>query len=164
MLWIFGGDYYQIQTPDALAGALKLPLVVVATKSDGIAVYMTYPRVRLLIFAVSVAIGALMWLALNRTRSGLMDRAGVDDHDMLSAISVRIQVVFALVFAFGAGLAGFAGCGGRYVPIAGAGRGHPLPDGLAGGRSCGRHGEHPGRPPMARSRAMSGCHVTGRRC
>jgi branched-chain amino acid transport system permease protein len=36
-------------------------------------------------------------------------RAGVDDRDMLSAMGVRIQLVFVLVFAFGAGLAGMAG-------------------------------------------------------
>ncbi len=118
MLWIFGGDFYQIQTPDALYGATQLP-VVVGAKSNGSAVYMTYPRVRLVIFAASVAIGVLMWLALNRTRIGLMIRAGVDDRDMLAASGVRIQRVFAAVFAFGAGLAGLAGVvGGTFQSLA----------------------------------------------
>jgi len=118
MLWVFGGDFYQIQTPDALYGATELPLVV-ATKSDGSSVFMTYPRVRLVIFAASVAIGLLMWLALNRTRIGLMIRAGVDDREMLSAVGVRIQLVFAGVFAFGAGLAGLAGVvGGTFQSLA----------------------------------------------
>jgi branched-chain amino acid transport system permease protein len=46
---------------------------------------------------------------LNRTRIGMIVRAGVDDRDMLSVMGVRIQLVFVLVFAFGAGLAGMAG-------------------------------------------------------
>jgi len=60
-----------------------------------------------------------MWLALNRTRIGMLVRAGVDDRDMLSATGVRIQRVFVLVFAFGAGLAGMAGVvGGTFQSVA----------------------------------------------
>ena len=118
MLWIFGGDFYQIQTPDMLFGAVRLPIVVGRT-SSGAAVLMTYPRVRLVIFCASVAIGVGMWLALNRTRIGMMIRAGVDDRDMLAASGVRIQRVFAAVFAMGAGLAGLAGVvGGTFQSLA----------------------------------------------
>ncbi len=118
MLWGFGGDFYQIQAPDALLGAMQLPIVV-ATKSNGAAVLMTYPRVRLVVFAASVAIGLLMWLALNRTRIGMMVRAGVDDRDMLAASGKPVQLVFAAVFAFGAGLAGLAGVvGGTFQSLA----------------------------------------------
>ncbi|MBV8912643.1 MAG: branched-chain amino acid ABC transporter permease [Acetobacteraceae bacterium] len=117
MLWIFGGDYYQIETPEALFGAARLPIVV-AQNSAG-AVYATYPRVRLVIFAASVALGIGMWLVLNRTRIGMMIRAGVDDRDMLAASGIRIQVLFASVFAVGAGLAGLAGViGGTFQSLA----------------------------------------------
>jgi branched-chain amino acid transport system permease protein len=108
MLWGFGGDYYQVQTPAWLVGPAPLPFVV-AIKSSGEAVYLQYPIVRLVIFAASVVIGLGMWLVLNRTRIGMIVRAGVDDRDMLSSMGVRIQLVFVLVFAFGAGLAGMAG-------------------------------------------------------
>ena len=64
---------------------------------------------RLVIFVAAVAIGVGMWLALNRTRIGVMIRAGVDDRDMLSVLGYRVQLLFVLVFAFGAGLAGMAG-------------------------------------------------------
>jgi branched-chain amino acid transport system permease protein len=81
-------------------------------------VYLQYPIVRLVIFAASVVIGVAMWLVLNRTRIGMMIRAGVDDRDMLSAMGVPIQLVFVLVFAFGAGLAGMAGVvGGTFQSI-----------------------------------------------
>jgi branched-chain amino acid transport system permease protein len=117
MLWGFGGDFYQIQTPDWLVGPAPLPFVT-AVKSSGEVVYLQYPIVRLVIFAASVVIGVAMWLVLNRTRIGMMIRAGVDDRDMLSAMGVPIQLVFVLVFAFGAGLAGMAGVvGGTFQSI-----------------------------------------------
>src|SRR5882724_1999630 len=97
MLWAFGGDFYQIQTPNWLIGPIELPFVT-AVKSSGDAVYLQYPLVRLVIFAASVVIGAVMWLALNRTRVGMIVRAGVDDRDILAATGVRIQIVFVLGF------------------------------------------------------------------
>ncbi|MBR1277015.1 branched-chain amino acid ABC transporter permease [Bradyrhizobium sp. AUGA SZCCT0283] len=117
MLWVFGGDFYQIQTPNWLVGPIELPLVT-ALKSSGEAVYLRYPMVRLVIFVAAVVIGIAMWLALNRTRVGMMVRAGVDDRDMLAATGVPIQLVFVVVFALGAGLAGIAGVvGGTFQSI-----------------------------------------------
>ena len=117
MLWAFGGDFYQIQTPNWLVGPIQLPLIT-AVKSSGDPVYLQYPLVRLVIFVASVVIGVAMWLALNRTRVGMIVRAGVDDRDILAATGVRIQLVFVLVFALGAGLAGIAGVvGGTFQSI-----------------------------------------------
>jgi branched-chain amino acid transport system permease protein len=117
MLWVFGGDFYQIQTPGWLVGPVELPLVT-AVKSSGEAVYLRYPMVRLVIFVAAVVIGIAMWLALNRTRVGMMVRAGVDDRDMLAATGVPIQLVFVVVFALGAGLAGIAGVvGGTFQSL-----------------------------------------------
>jgi branched-chain amino acid transport system permease protein len=117
MLWAFGGDFYQIETPAWLIGPIELPLMT-AVKSSGEAVFLQYPLVRLVIFAASVVIGIAMWLALNRTRVGMMVRAGVDDRNILAAIGVNIQLVFVLVFALGAGLAGIAGVvGGTFQSI-----------------------------------------------
>jgi branched-chain amino acid transport system permease protein len=119
MLWIWGGDFYQILTPDWLSGPVETPFVSAIKSSSGEPIYLKYPMVRLVIFAASVAIGLLMWLLLNRTRIGMLIRAGVDDRDMLSATGVRVQLVFAIVFAFGAGLAGLAGVvGGTFQSLA----------------------------------------------
>jgi branched-chain amino acid transport system permease protein len=118
MLWIWGGDFYQVEPPDWLFGAAELPFIT-AVKSDGTPVYMKYPAVRMFIFVAAVILGVLMWLGLNRTKIGMMVRAGVDDRDMLSATGVRIQLVFVLVFALGAGLAGLAGVvGGTFQSLA----------------------------------------------
>lgn len=118
MLWIWGGDFYQILAPEWLSGPAELPLVT-AIKRDGTEVYLKYPVVRLVIFFASVVVGILMWLALNRTRIGMLIRAGVDDRDMLSASGVDVQRIFLFVFAFGAGLAGMAGVvGGTFQSLA----------------------------------------------
>lgn len=118
MLWIWGGDFYNISPPDWLSGPMDT-FFVTAVKSSGEAVYMKYPAVRVVIFAASVVVGVGMWLLLNRTRIGMLIRAGVDDRDMLAATGARIQLVFVTVFAFGAGLAGVAGVvGGTFQSVA----------------------------------------------
>ncbi|WP_420724946.1 branched-chain amino acid ABC transporter permease [Hwanghaeella sp. LZ110] len=118
MLAIWTGTTYQFQPPEWLFGAAELPVISVI-KSSGDAVYIMYPIYRLSVLAAAVAVGIGLWLFLNRTRIGMMIRAGVNDREMLSASGVNVQLVFALVFAIGAGLAGFAGVvGGTALSIA----------------------------------------------
>jgi branched-chain amino acid transport system permease protein len=115
---VWGGTTYQFQLPDWLGGAIKLPIVT-AIKPNGTAVFLSYPLYRMLVLVAAIAIGILLWLMLNRTRVGMMIRAGVDDRAMLSASGVNVHVVFAIVFALGAGLAGFAGVvGGSVLSVA----------------------------------------------
>jgi branched-chain amino acid transport system permease protein len=117
MLWIWGGRSYTILSPDFLSGPMTLPIVS-GLDRDGEAVLMRYPKVRIYILFAAIAVGVGMWLLLNRTRIGMIIRAGVDDRDMLAASGVRIQYVFLLVFAFGAGLAGIAGIvGGTFQSL-----------------------------------------------
>jgi branched-chain amino acid transport system permease protein len=117
LLWVWGGKSYQILTPDFLAGPMELPFVT-ALRSDGAAVYLRYPRVRIWILVAAVVVGVAMWLVMNRTRIGMLIRAGVDDREMLAASGLPIQLVFVLVFAFGAGLAGVAGIvGGTFQSL-----------------------------------------------
>ncbi len=118
MLWIWGGGFYQIQTPPWLAGAVQLPFVT-AVRSNGEAVYLNYPFVRIAVLAASIVLGVAMWLVLNRSRLGMLVRAGVDDREMLAATGARVQLLFVAVFAFGAGLAGIAGVvGGTFQSLA----------------------------------------------
>ena len=119
MLWAFGGDFYNIAAPSWLSGPMETFFATGVKRSTGELIYLKYPLVRIVIFVASVAVGLAMWVALNRTRVGMLIRAGVDDRDMLSATGARIQIVFAGVFAFGAGLAGIAGVvGGTFQSIA----------------------------------------------
>lgn len=119
MLWAWGGDFYNITPPEWLSGPMQTFFVTGVKRSSGDLIYMKYPMVRVVIFAASVVVGLGMWLLLNRTRIGMLVRAGVDDRDMLSATGARIQLVFLAVFAFGAGLAGIAGVvGGTFQSVA----------------------------------------------
>ncbi len=119
MLWAFGGDFYNIAAPSWLSGPMETFFATGVKRSTGELIYLKYPLVRIVIFVASVVVGVAMWVALNRTRVGMLIRAGVDDRDMLSATGARIQIVFAGVFAFGAGLAGIAGVvGGTFQSIA----------------------------------------------
>jgi len=117
MLWYWGGQSYQVQSPQWLSGPITLPFVS-AVRSDGQAVYLSYPLIRIAILFAAIVIGLGMWLVLNRSRLGMLIRAGVDDRDILAASGVRIQYVFLAVFAFGAGLAGIAGIiGGTFQSL-----------------------------------------------
>lgn len=118
MLWGFGGDFYNISPPSWLSGPMDTFFVTGQNRS-GELIFMKYPMVRVVIFAAAVVVGVGMWLVLNRTRIGMMIRAGVDDREMLMATGARIQIVFVGVFAFGAGLAGVAGVvGGTFQSVA----------------------------------------------
>jgi branched-chain amino acid transport system permease protein len=117
MLWIWGGQSYTILSPDWLSGPMSLPIIS-SVRDSGEVVYLRYPAVRMAILFAAIVIGIGMWLVLNKTRVGMLVRAGVDDREMLAASGVRIQYVFLAVFAFGAGLAGMAGIvGGTFQSL-----------------------------------------------
>lgn len=108
MLWIWGGGSYQFTPPEWLFGAVQIPFIG-----------MRYPILRGAILVAAIVIGIGLWLFLNRTAIGMKIRAGVDDRDMLAASGVNVHVLFAVVFAVGAGLAGLAGVvGGTIQSIA----------------------------------------------
>ena len=118
MLAVWTGNTYQFEPPEWLFGAVTLPIISVI-KSSGDPVYIKYPMFRLTVLVVAVAVGIGLWLFLNRTKLGMMIRAGVNDRQMLAASGVNVQLLFAIVFAIGAGLAGFAGgIGGTALSIA----------------------------------------------
>ena len=144
MLWIWGGDFYQILPPDWLVGAVETPLISTISRRTGEPIYLKYPMVRLVIFAAAVVIGVVMWWLLNRTRIGMTIRAGVDDRDMLAASGIRIQLV--AVFAFGAGLAGLAGVVGGTLHLRARRPGR-------GGTPC-RAVPAPDRPGLPAHRAL----------
>lgn len=97
MLWIWGAEIYTFDPPRWIYGSTVLPLI------------QKFPTYRLAVLLIAIVIGIALWLFLNRTRIGMMIRAGVDDRAMLAAAGVNVQLVFAVTFAIGAGMAGLAG-------------------------------------------------------
>ena len=106
MLWGFGGEIYTFDPPAWIYGSTTLPVVE------------KFPTYRLFVLVAAIVIGIGLWSFLAKTRVGMMIRAGVDDRAMLNASGVNVQLVFALTFAIGAGLAGLAGVvGGTALSI-----------------------------------------------
>ena len=98
LLWVFTGQVHQMEPPAWLDSPLR-----------GIPILNAYSSYRLSLLPIGIAIGIVLWLFLNRTRVGMMIRAGVDDRGMLAASGVNVNRIFAITFAIGAGLAGLGG-------------------------------------------------------
>ncbi len=95
-LLIWGGDPYTIPVPPALQGVVS-------------AGALRFPRYRIFIVVVAVIVGALLWLALDRTRTGAIIRAAVDDAEMAAGVGIHAPRVSLAVFALGAALAALGG-------------------------------------------------------
>jgi branched-chain amino acid transport system permease protein len=67
----------------------------------------TYNEVFITILGLVVLIG--VWLLLQRTRLGMIVRAGVQDGEMVQALGINVQRIFTIVFALGVGLAALGG-------------------------------------------------------
>jgi branched-chain amino acid transport system permease protein len=58
---------------------------------------------------VGLLVFAAMFLVLNRSKIGLLIRAGVENGEMVEAMGYRIRRLFVAVFAAGSALAGLGG-------------------------------------------------------
>lgn len=83
--------------PEALSGQVSLPFGV------------DYPTYRLLVIAIGALVGLGLFLLIQRTRLGMLVRAGATNRTMVSVLGVNISLIYTLVFALGALLAGLAG-------------------------------------------------------
>ena len=93
----FGAAPLSVPVPAALSGSVEMV--------DG----LLYPVYRLVVIAAGLGVAALLYLLVNKTRAGMLVRAGASNTPMVSALGVDIRRLFMLVFGFGAMLAGFAG-------------------------------------------------------
>jgi branched-chain amino acid transport system permease protein len=66
-------------------------------------------KFRVLAMVIGVVVLVALLLVLNRTKIGLLIRAGVQDREMVEALGYRIRRLFVGVFVAGAGLAGLGG-------------------------------------------------------
>jgi branched-chain amino acid transport system permease protein len=95
ILW--GDQPLMLNTPAALSGPVEL--------LPG----LHYPAYRLLIIGVGLAVAALLWVLVTRTRYGAWVRAGASNRQMATAMGVNIRALFTAVFGFGAALCALAG-------------------------------------------------------
>ena len=94
MIW--GPQMIALEVPAALRGALLF----------GDAAIEKY---RLLAVAVGLVVFLALLLVLNRTKLGLLIRAGVQDKEMVESLGYRIRRLFVGVFVAGSALAGLGG-------------------------------------------------------
>jgi branched-chain amino acid transport system permease protein len=66
-------------------------------------------KFRVLACLIGIAVLAVLLLVLNRTKIGLLIRAGVQDREMVEALGYRVRRLFVGVFVAGAALAGLGG-------------------------------------------------------
>ncbi len=70
---------------------------------------LQYPIYRLAIIGAGIVALLVLWLLIEKTRVGMWIRAGNTNRELLGALGVNVTVLYTVVFAMGAGLAGFAG-------------------------------------------------------
>lgn len=87
---------------------------------------LPYPAYRFAIIAVGLLVALGLWVAINRTRLGMLIRAGASDAMMVQALGVNIGRINAAVFGIGAALAGLAGLMAAPILSVQPGMGEPI--------------------------------------
>ena len=88
---------------------LSLPLPAWLNTSVQILPGVYYSAYRLAIIVVALAVAAVLYVVVMRTRIGMLIRAGASNREMVGALGVNIKLLYTLVFGLGAALAGLAG-------------------------------------------------------
>ena len=112
LLATFGVSLLLMQAVRTLFGAQNVEVANPSWMSGGIALYpgLVVPYNRLVILVFALAVVAIAWAVLNRTRLGLFVRATTQNRTMAACVGVRTWKVDSYAFAFGAGIAGLGGC------------------------------------------------------
>jgi branched-chain amino acid transport system permease protein len=93
---VWGADIIPLPRPGAITGSFIVGEAAIE-------------RYRVAAVVVGLAVFAALWLVLNRTRIGLLVRAGVENPEMVESLGYRIRRLFVGVFVAGSGLAGLGG-------------------------------------------------------
>lgn len=94
---IFGSFPLYLNIPELLAGPVTLPFGI------------QYPLFRLVLIVAGLVVAIGLYALITRTRIGIQIQAGESDREMIAALGINISVLYTIVFALGAGLAGLAG-------------------------------------------------------
>ena len=112
--WVFGSFPLFLDTPAFLSGTVTLP--------GGI----LYSKYRLAIILIGLAVAVGLFLLISKTRIGMRIRAGENDREMIGALGVDISVLYTMVFALGAALAGLSGALVGAIQSVEVGMGEPV--------------------------------------
>ena len=95
ILW--GNDTHGVPVPELLDGSIPL--------TDT----LHYPVYRLAVSGICLGLAAGMYWVIQRTRLGMVVRAGAANREMVEALGINIRTLFTIIFAAGVALAGFGG-------------------------------------------------------
>ena len=110
ILITMGGMIVAEELIKAIWGAQQIPLPLPgALKGAFVIGEAAVEKYRLLAVVVGLAVFLAMLWTLNRTKIGLLIRAGVQDREMVEALGYRIRRLFIGVFVAGSALAGLGG-------------------------------------------------------
>jgi len=70
---------------------------------------VNFSHYRLFLIIVALVVTLVLVVALERTRFGAQVRAAVDNQRMAQGLGINVELVFAVTFALGSGLAGLGG-------------------------------------------------------
>jgi branched-chain amino acid transport system permease protein len=93
---VFGIEGVPSSTPAALRGAVDLG-------------FGHFPLYRLFLIAATAVVVAVLWLFIEKTRFGLIIRAGSRDPEIVRVLGIDVSRVWWLVFGIGTGIAGISG-------------------------------------------------------
>ena len=94
---LVGNDVHGVKAPSWLEGGIALGDL------------MTYPVYNLFASAACIVVAIALYLVVNRTRLGMMIRAGASNRDMVRGLGIDIRMLYRVVFAAGVALAALAG-------------------------------------------------------
>jgi branched-chain amino acid transport system permease protein len=97
MVLIFGRQPLFTRLPEVFSGSVEI--------MPG----LPYPSYRLFVIVVGLLVALGLYLLINKTRVGMLVRAGATNRTMVQALGVDIQRLYTTVFGLGALLAGLAG-------------------------------------------------------
>ena len=93
---VAGNEVHGVQVPSWLSGSVNLGL-------------MSYPVYNLFACVACLVVAAALYLIVNRTRLGMMIRAGASNRDMVRSLGINVTMLYRVVFAAGVALAALAG-------------------------------------------------------
>lgn len=86
-----------------------VPIPEIFSASIPLTETLSYPVYRLWISAVCLVVAGLMYWTIQKTRLGMMIRAGSANREMVQSLGLNIELIYRAVFAAGITLAGLAG-------------------------------------------------------
>jgi len=106
--------------------ALYMPLPAALAGHVQLLPGVRYPAYRLAIVVVGLAVALFLYVLISHTRLGMLIRAGATNRTMVGALGVNIALLYTLLFALGAALAGLAGLMAGPILSIESGMGEPI--------------------------------------